>query len=51
MVLSTVQAALDSSGSPVVFALQEGGIGYRWKSAAIIATLTLTGCSWIAFGI
>ena len=33
----------------LVFALEEGGSRYPWKSAAIIATFILSGLMWIAF--
>jgi len=33
----------------LVFALQEGGRAeYRWKSGPIIASLTISGLSWVA---
>lgn len=44
-------AVLLLAGSIVlVFALQEGGIHYPWRSGAIIASLVVAGLCWIAFG-
>lgn len=33
----------------LVFALEEGGSRYPWDSAAVIASLVLSGIAWIAF--
>jgi hypothetical protein len=35
----------------LVFALQEGGFQYAWKSAIIIATLAVSLACWIGFGV
>ncbi|CAD6581346.1 MAG: hypothetical protein ASARMPREDX12_000439 [Alectoria sarmentosa] len=33
----------------LVFALEEGGARYSWRSPAIVSTIVLAGASWIAF--
>lgn len=42
---------LSLAGSIVlVFALQQGGVQFPWRSGAIIACLVAAGLCWIAFG-
>lgn len=44
-------AVLLLAGSIIlIFALQEGGARYPWRSAAIIACLIIAGLCWVAFG-
>lgn len=33
----------------LVFALEEGGARYPWRSPAIVSIIVLAGASWIAF--
>jgi hypothetical protein len=35
----------------LVFAIQDGGVRYAWKSAAIIIPFVVSGMCWIVFGI
>jgi hypothetical protein len=39
-----------AGGVLLVFAVQEGGLRYPWKSGAIIASFVIAGICWIAFG-